>query len=132
MPLRSSVLRTVALVLGGCIVLGGCTISPGGRTPEPLDALSVGTLALGSPIDVAAQRALAHGTGEWRDARSGAWGTVRRTGPDDADACTPAELTVHDYAGARVEARTLCPPSRFALDPGPSPVEGPRRERLDR
>ena len=94
----------------------GCTIVRGGG-PEPLDALSVGTLEPGASapgtatpaIFAAAGRALALGEPEWLEARSGAWGTVRRTGPDDERACTPAELTVHDYRGVRVERHALCP-----------------------
>ena len=98
------------------IVLAACTVARGG--PEPLDALSLGTLdpvaqetpASATPaIFAVAARALALGESEWLEAGSGAWGTVRRTGPDDERACTPAELVVHDYRGVRVENHDLCP-----------------------
>ena len=87
--------------------------------PEPLNGDVVGTLASSSTdaVSLAAHRALILEQGEWREDASGAWGTVRRTGPDDARACTPAELTVHDYRGARVEQRTLCPPPIAAMVP---------------
>lgn len=106
------------------LALAGCTIVQGGPPEplEPLDRTSVGSLSeapaatLAPGAYAAAHRALALEQTEWRDADSGAWGTVRRTGPDDERACTPAELSVHDYRGARVESHVLCP-ARTAMIP---------------
>lgn len=99
--------------------LGGCIVARGG--PELLDGDVVGALesVIGptDPVSLAAHRALVLEKAEWRDDGSGAWGTVRRLGPDDERACTPAELTVYDYRGARVEERTLCPPPPAAMVP---------------
>ena len=119
----------LAVVL--CVLAASaCTVVRGGP-PEPLDALTVGAVGpndgVGSQDGVgaeaqsvmtpgmvlAATRALALERAEWQHDASGGWGTVRRTGPDDERACTPAELTVHDYRGARVERRTLCPLASF-------------------
>lgn len=113
---RGACVRFALLV--SAVMLAGCTIVQGGPPEllDPLDRTSVGSLddaprpaALAPGAYAAAHRALALEETEWRDAASGAWGTVRRTGPDDERACTPAELSVHDYRGARVETHVLCP-----------------------
>ena len=102
----------VAVLSAGALT--ACTIARG--EPEPLDALTVGSTPraadLGSAtpaIFAAAHRALVLERSEWQDGPTGAWGTVRRTGPDDERSCIPAELTVHDYRGVRVESHVLCP-----------------------
>ena len=99
---------TLALALAtGCTFGGGAT----DLSPTDSDDRAVGRLPEPDAISVVAFRALANGETEWVESVSGAVGTVEGRGVPDGLGCLPAELTIHDFSGLRIEERRLCRPS---------------------
>ena len=91
----------------------GCTFGGSATELMPVDPddRAVGRLPEPDAISVVAFRALANGESEWIETVSGAVGTVEGRGAPDGLGCLPAELTIHDFSGLRIEERRLCPPS---------------------